>query len=411
VADLKLNYNADLAVSHSDDYDGAEPRPNYGNNPPATLADRIPSAKVIFEADHLHAYALPLFYYLSGDERIREASLDQAEFLHHAYYANDLYGARPIGWMLFNLIDAYGLGGDSRHRDYAWQLVQDLITPAAQVGVSAGTDYNRGFFTRGVNPGERETNTFVHGNILARAYAYLLAYGDPDAAQRDQMLDLLEGLVRFVHVEHWFEYGPGQNDYGYTYWQDLDTAPADPRLDPDGNWQQGWREGWHTQMHGFLLTGDSEFLRQADLMQAKLQQWSSNEFVDWPDRQLLEYLMMHPQSADRWRTLDITAIETAPGDYQLSWVVPPDAVEIRIKHAARSIVPWLGFDRSTRQFEFDPATHVAFFAADNLDAEPAPGPVAQPQLWSVSGLPPGQNFSAKVRLRGIDVEVFSNGFE
>ena len=411
IADQKLGYNADLAVSHSDDYDGEEDRPNFGNALPPSFADAVPSAKVIFEADHLHAYGLPLYYLLSGDERIRDASLDHAEYLHHAYYTNDLYGARPIGWMLFNLVDAYRLGGDARHRDRAWEIVEQTIAPEAQLGVAGGTDYRRGFFTMGITQGERFTNTFVHGNILARAYAYLLEFGDPTPAQRDLMLDLLEGIVRFVHVEHWFEFGPGQNDFGYSYWQDVDSAPADPRLDPDGDWQQGWREAWHTQIHGHLLTGDPEFLRQAGLMQGKLQQWSSSEFVDWPDRQALEVLMMHPERYERWIDLDLQVVDQGAGNYLLSWTVPAGAREIRVKHASRPIVPWLGFDRATRQYSFDPTQFVAFFAAENADGEPAPGIAGQLQSWQVGGIGTNREFAAKVLVGIIDSRVFANGFE
>ncbi|MCP5026178.1 MAG: hypothetical protein GY929_07810 [Actinomycetia bacterium] len=410
----RQRYNADLAMSHSDDYDGADFQPNYGNLlPPApTGADSIPSAKVIFEAEHLHSYGAPLAYFLTGDEALRESYVDFGEFLHHSYYANDLYFDRSIAWMVFVLTDLYRFTGDTTHRDYAWQILETLMLPAAQAGSNPGTDYRRGFFVAGVLPGERLTAGFVHGNIVPRAYAYFLAHGDPAHDQGDSVRGALEGLVRYVASEHWWEFGPDQDDYGFSYYQDVDQTPPDPRTDPL-NWQQGWRETWMTSYWGYVLTGDPEFLRQGDLMQAKLQQYDTAEFHDWPDRQTLEHLTLAPDEHPRWQDLPLTVDDLGGGTSRLTWVVPPGARRFWLRHADRTIVPWLGFDRETRLFALDPLTNIPFFAAADISDEPPPAAPGSTQSHVVAGLPAGTVFAARVEIdpQQANPLIFTDGFE
>jgi hypothetical protein len=94
--------------------------------------------------------------------------------------------------------------------------------------------------------------------------------------------------------------------------------------------------------------------------------------------------------------------------------VPPDAGGYWIKVSDRTVVPWLGFDRTTRQYTFDPATYVPFFAAENVVGEPAPGLPGTQQTMVVSGLDPATtfDFAARVLIAAADASaIFADGFE
>jgi hypothetical protein len=71
-----FNYYADWAVYHSDDYDYSRLQPSPKENNKKTGL-----AKVVFEWEHRHWYGMPLYYYMTGDERIRDAIIDWGEFL------------------------------------------------------------------------------------------------------------------------------------------------------------------------------------------------------------------------------------------------------------------------------------------------------------------------------------------
>ncbi|MCB1628760.1 MAG: hypothetical protein KDI48_13625, partial [Xanthomonadales bacterium] len=420
-AEQKFAYNADQAIYHSDDFDGGRGDIADFNQLPGIEA--IPYAKVIFEGEHPHAYGLRQWYQLSGDERIRESYLDWGEYLFHPVMTGYDVEARGIIWRLYNLIDLWRLSGDDAYRNAAWSLFDtEMLQKTAALGVSDGTDFNRGFYaSRGdtfdiYNTGlpwpDRELASFISGAMYPRSYAALEATA-ATPLQADRARDLLEGVSRFLITEHWWEFGPNPFDYGYPYRQSADNIPPDPR--GDGNWIGGFKEVWPALYHGWRLTGEPEFQRQAERLQLAAQQDFTDEFQDWPDRQQLEHQLWYPQRHPRWVDLPVSATEVG-GQYRLTWTVPANATGYWIKTSPRTIVPWLGFDRNTRNYAFNPAQFVAFFAADNLDGEPAPGPAGSSQAMDLPGLPivASRSFAARVRidpqLAGADV-LLADGFE
>src|SRR5262249_55716253 len=85
------------------------------------------------------------------------------------------------------------------------------------------------------------------------------------------------------------------------------------------------------------------------------------------------------------------------GSWTLSWTVPPGATEYWIKYSDRTIVPWLNYDRYQQTYEKDPAANVAFFAAENVPNEPAPGTPGTTQSFAVRGLDPAKSYDFKAR--------------
>jgi hypothetical protein len=421
-AEQRIAYNADLAVYHSDDFDGsADDAPDFDELP---NSEWVPVAKAIFEGEHRHAYGIPLLYYLSGDERLREAYVDWADWMHHFRAAGFNDYERGIAWNLYNLIDLYRFTGDAAHRDLAWQFLEDEVLPDAIPGAAPGTDWLRGFFasrwvTQNPDPvNGRVVNSFIYAAMLPRSYAYLHDFGDLAALERDRVRDLLDGASRFLSHEHWYEYPGPQGEltvgnFGLPYAQSLDVPrnPPDARLEP--NWWEGFKEGWNAFYFGYLTSGDPEFLRRGELLQwaAAVNPNAWSFYLDWPDRQRLERLLLEPGAFPVWRELPLAVTDLGGGSFRLAWTVPQRAGGYWIKRAERTIVPWLDFDRVTRQFDFPPASFVPFFAAENLDAEPPPGAPGTIQTWTVSGLPAGSRFAARYLQEPIGGFLFADGFD
>ncbi len=419
-ADQKFLYNADLSVYHSDDYDGGRGDVEYFNA--MANIEFIPSARAVFEGEHPHAYGLALWYWLTGDERIREAYLDWGEFLFHPRSLFYDIETRGIIWRLYNLVDLYRFSGLDVYRDAARALFNnELYGRTAVAGVAHGTDFQRGFYAAradtfdvyggGAPFANRSIASFITGAMHARAYAYFGDFGAATELERDRARDLAEGVSRFIATEHWYEYSSTPGDYGYPYRQGADSLPADPR--PEGNWISGFKEVWPALYQGYTLTSDPEFLRQARLLQRTQQTGVSGEFYDWPDRQTLESLLWHPDRHPHWVDLPLTVTPSGNG-FNLSWTVPPGARAYWFKTADRTIVPWLGFNRQTRAFAFSPAGNVAFFAADNLDGEPLPLSAGSPQTFTVTLAPvPNRRFAARVLIdAALPADpIFANAFE
>jgi hypothetical protein len=404
-AEQRLAYNADLSVYHSDDFDASrDDAPFYEELP---NAERVPSAKAIFEGEHRHAYGLGLWYYLSGDERIREAYIDWGDWLHHFQARGFNPYERGLIWNIYNLVDLYRFTGDRKHRDLAWEFLRDeVLNRTAVLRVSPGTDWQRGFyaswsttFEDPVTPWpERFLTSFVMGAMFPRGYAYFHDFGAANELEADRARDVLEGITRFMSNEHWYEYAPlTVRNYGFPYVQSLDRPrdPPDAREEP--NWWGGFKEGWLTFYYGYVTTGDSEFLRRGELLQqaAAFNPESWTWYQDWPDRQRLQHLLEHPDQYAVWRDLPLMVRDNGGGSYTLSWTVPAGARQYWIKYADKPIVPWLNFDRVTRRYQFDPAAFTAFFAATNLTNEPAPAAPGSAQSLTVTGLPAGARFAAR----------------
>ena len=93
--------------------------------------------------------------------------------------------------------------------------------------------------------------------------------------------------------------------------------------------------------------------------------------------------------------LTVTPVNNGGGAYTLSWTVPSGAYAYQIKYSTKPIVEWLGFDKDTRAYQYDPASYTPFFAASNI-SNPAPATAGSTQSVTVTGLPTsGVSFAAK----------------
>ncbi|HBY93339.1 MAG TPA: hypothetical protein DEP84_05125 [Chloroflexi bacterium] len=409
-AEQRLAYNADLASYHSDDFHAAQ----VASEVPELYdpvsdgvrgfeelpnGDKVPQAKAIFEGEHRHASGMALWYYLSGDERFRETYTDWGEYMQTQ--ANWNGWERGLAWNIYNLVDLYRFTGEPVYHDLAWQsLRQEVLDKAAVYRQSAGTDWRRGFFVSESDASEPERSmaAFIKGAMFPRSYAYFHDFAAANRLEADRARDVLEGMVRFVAYELWFEYGQNPGDFGFPYRISADSPPpADVRTMDE--WYGGLKEAYLTFVYGYLLTGDREFLRRGELLQKATAYDTPGGywFQDLPDRQTLQHLLQHTGEYAVWRDLPVSVRNNGGGAYTLSWTVPAGARQYWIKYADKPIVPWLNFDRYTRQYQYDPNQYVPFFAAQNVADEPTPGQPGATETYSISGLDPGKMYNFAVR--------------
>jgi hypothetical protein len=145
-------------------------------------------------------------------------------------------------------------------------------------------------------------------------------------------------------------------------------------------------------------TGDPQYLTRGAILLLGSADGESDQ-LGAPQCQAFVFRDLHQQDAAvGWRPIDdvqVTAL--GAGSYRLSWTVPAGADAYQVKYADKPIVEWLGHDQLTRRFQFDPDDFVAFFAASNIDSEPAPRPAGQRQDLVVSGLAPNQLWHFAIR--------------
>ena len=133
---------------------------------------------------------------------------------------------------------AYGFENPGELLERIVLFDEDALGKVAQLGVSEGTDWNRGFYAAvtdtfdfynsGLPWPDRELGSFVSGGMHPRTWAYLEEFGDGTELEVDSARDALEGVSLFIAHEHWHEYGPTPGDYGFPYRQGADSVPPDP---------------------------------------------------------------------------------------------------------------------------------------------------------------------------------------
>ncbi len=399
-AEQRLLYNTDLAIHHTDDYynpntfdEVPDLQGPYGGVLSFTNLDNaelVPTQKVIFEGEHRHAYGIAEWYYLTGDERFKDAYRDWGEYMRTQGGYNRW--GRGLFWNIYNLVDLYRFTDDVAYQNLAWDYFEAAFLEKTAVHVStgeasSGMDWKRGFYVseNACESTDRSMAPFIKGAMLPRTLAYLYQYGGGTPYQKDRALDVLEAAVRFAGDELWFEYGQEPGNYGFPYRISADSAPPADVREAD-NWYGGYREAFPTFTYGYILTGDTDFLRKGEML---LKSGAANlmgvvSFQEWPDKQALQHLIEHRETYAVWEQTPISTTKNADGAYTVSFTVPENTKAYRLKYSRKTIVDGLEFDRYTRQYTYDPADYIPFFAASNVINEPAPSEAGTTQSMTVT---------------------------
>ncbi len=416
-ADQRFLYNADWAVYHSDNYDASnilKEVPNLagrwgGVNDHFDLpnADKVPKYG-LFDGGHRHAYGLSLWYYLTGDERIRETYIDWGEFVKgEKGWVNY---TRPFAWAIYNLVDLYRFTGDESYRQTAWQWFKEnmLDTPMTK-DRWWGMNWARGFYgaqETWSSKSDRSNAPFILGSMYPRSLSYLYDYVAKTNLERDRVRDVLDGITGFIMNEMWYEYSQKVGDYGFPYRISPDQVPPLDVRQLD-EWYSGTNMAFLSIVHRYILTGDPEYLRRGKMILRTHTETYPYWSQDYPSRHLLQMLVENPSAFPVWKEMDIKAVKNSDGTYSLSWTVPDGAKEYWIKYSDKPIVPWLNFDVYKRTYEYPPDKYTPFFAAQNIDNEPSPAPAGSIQTMKVAGLDPDKTyyFAAKYYIPGQTVTI------
>jgi hypothetical protein len=384
------SWKADQAVMHSDDFDYGTLA--YGETDPEVEDPDGWNGRGLnttFENEHPHWLTLPLLYWLTGNERLREASSEYCEW--RRYRAGNrsygpIYGKGMSSLRLWSrawrdIALAWEFTREPRYYDDMVRMTEAVVSSREAPGIK-GRSLTRGYLYVGDwSNAARPIRLFfldaVHGTDSREAYRLL-----PDGALREDLRDYLVGLAYFT-----IETRLGSENIGFPYTYNLDAATT-PGTRGD---QIGL-----LMAHGWEWTGDPFFLRTSNELA-----WRTIVDEDWERGSESATLVrcwadLHQAERDvGW----IRDLEIAGGDgtYQLRWTAPAHASEYIVKYAEQPLVDNLWFDAVTRTWRHDPDQYAPFWAAANVQGEPAPGAAGTRESMTISGLDPAKSWRFAVR--------------
>jgi hypothetical protein len=414
-----------------------------------------------YDEEHYHWYGMPDYYFMSGDETVKDAILDGYADWHlntTAQQAGNYPGTSNSRSVGVTLLSAARVGtflraiGQTSEADtvlnnaaalYNFAIVPVLCTNAEQSsqGCTTGatlseplkweTDWkNFGVSrTRGIVWKGGGASTWCGVDRLPAYYRFYSTWASGafnvlglwELAQAKgtgwneywRALDLAYGIIQGANDEFWFEQGNGRWD------------------------QDGWRSGTAFDRPGNCTvspeTGSPAFDQQYFVPQPILSHWmlyyvkhqidGSTDWVSDVRKSLLKSVnytgsgtadfygyqigaVIHAATTGSARTLQTRPItsfaDNGGGSYTIGWTVPSGAQSYRIKWGAKQLVDWIGFNPSTNTFRGNPNTTMPWFAATNVPA-PAPAAAGATQSLTISTGRSGlsaANFSVKAYVGG-----------
>lgn len=374
------------------------------------------------DAEHPHWYGMTDYYFMTGDETIKDQILDGVKdrFLNSQIkIANGkLPDSRDLGVYLMGIAHLYSFleaisDADAAKlipiadRSLALQVFPELNLSGFGdekppiVGLAGSQGISR---TRGVQYGCCNSDSW--GNLSGRVGApfrqAILAQGMWELAQAfgprwpnyNLTTDLAYGISQWCLTEG---YGspprqkPNAMNSGfiYTIFLDLPNNTSKFYLQP-GDGQTNW--------YSFYLTaayvGDLSWRRKFEwLMQRISQSHSQSIFAEYGSNLIQAVVdeIIDPPALELI-TVPLKVTDSGPGTYRLVWTVPPGARSYRIKYyPGKTIVDWIGFDPGANKFRGDPHTTWPWFAANDAGDVPSPASPGSTQTYVFKG-EPSQNY-------------------
>ena len=404
MAESRTNYNADWSIFHSDNYDlSAQGKGKWRIDSPQKDADKAELAKVVFEWEHPHWYGMPLYYYVTGDERIKEAVLDWAEYVKETH-SNITMGPYPRvwGWGMYTLAAMYDFTGDKSFMDMAdenfkW-LLQQRLDPQKPWS-TLFIDWDRGYIAGGSGSGWDSEPGIKPGLMIGYVifdglYNYYLHMDDKNPL-KDKVFDVLEGLSDFMYREPYVE---GVKREHWAFW-----LPYIYNLNDKSKSNHEYRllkMALNVNLAPYLLNGDDKWLERMDkiIRMAAWDRdgvWAGYGFIDHPGVQGILYQRLHPRkhTSAPMPVEDLTATVNS-GKVTLGWTVPEDAVRYQIKYSTKKMAESLRFNPDTRAYKYDPAEYANWWAGENVNNEPQPLSSGAKQSFVIDGLKPGSYYFA-----------------
>ncbi len=442
-------HNADKAIKHSDDFAGARDPFSLPNS------DKIGFSP--FDGEHKHAQHLPYYYFLSGDERIKEGIYDYGDSVGGGLtwarvLANDIKDKTLMWRFMENIGDkANAQLWLSRLDALIDQLlkssVQNLPDGQSYANLPNGIHRQRGFYkpSDGISPkinGAPTTlstvSSLLHGHYLTEAlwyYVRLRPLAGPSPLVEETQ-DLLLGWGYFHNNEFWHERNGGINiqDYGN---QDLNHAPEysdafiasqDPSYAYLNNHFANNQDNIYSILIPYNFTGRTENLKRAEKYLKKLiangncSATSSINNFWWCNHEAVQHMaflrvknIVPPKHV---KLSDLKWTYKGSGTFELSWTVPPGATDYILKYSNRPIVEHHGFNDEDvpgtfdddglrtfdgtgtvvppRTYKYDPDKYWAWWDSLNLKTipnPPQPAAAGTVQTFTITGLPDDPHLS------------------
>jgi hypothetical protein len=350
----------------------------------------------IFDDEHPHWPSMILYYWLTGDERIREAIEDYGEYRRfragHPYWGA-IHGGGLNHFRLWSrafrdMALLYEFTGEPRYLE-SLRTMAGALTGTIETGTSRGRNLQRGYFYFG-DPEDtrRRIHLFFLTEIHPIAVREVLRVLPEDDPLRETLRDYLTGLAWFTLREA--QVDPKAPGYPYGYYASEVNTETGNRGDQTGI----------LLVHGYEQTGDRAFIDRARRLT-----WRVIEAQhELRASELSTHIRIHA-----WLHRDRTAIDliepdaerNLDGSWTLRWRVPRGARRYVIRVGRKPLVANLDFDQATRTYRIDPRNAMNLWAAENLADEPRPLPAGHLQEWRTAVLPEGWDHFA--------VQVFRNG--
>lgn len=415
-------FQAEMFLPHSDGFDwrnlphANQPNPelNGFGQPTAVSLNASQAHRPWRDQEHGHWYGMPDYYFMTGDETIREAMIDQASdwYLNPNTYQNGafggLYNTRSIGIQLISaarFAKFLAAIGDPNAEAvlnqgvnvYLSQVKPELCVSGFPAGcnpgpVNGGPWNTQGVSrTRGVPWGSagssgtwcgvsrsyRLTSPF-QAAILIQGLLELREAKGPSWSEYMTALDLAHGIAQWNLTEAYVDDGSGRWDInGFRFALVLDvpnncSAPGEspePNVNPVAN-QTTTMTFWAMYLAEASTNWQTKFRINLQKLAAALGMLTS-DFGSYQPAAIIDVLTKPSPGGSR--NVPIASVTSnGGGSYTISWVAPAGAQRYRVKWGPKRIVDWIGFDPINNTFLGDPAQTMPWFAAMEASGAPAP---------------------------------------
>jgi hypothetical protein len=371
-------FDAITAISYADDYEqNTQPQPVTQDSQPkqrSMIGNGI-------DAEHAHILSMPIAYFLTGDEGIKDALLEYGRQLdgwqrRGFFQIPETQYFRAWSRIYRNLAILYeftcNLGEcNKKYREYVERATEDLLDSrdAPHLGLKSprGRNMERGYIywdSELTTPATgRLVHSFFHTQIHFEAVwqvLRILNHYESPYRRSHEVEDYLLGLSRFFFDEFYDEFGSGVTQAGFQYDYPLDKPYARPiKLMP--------QDVSRAALFIYVQTGNTSYLEkgygQIWRTMKDANHRNPSEFQD----QALMHAWLHKPI--HWLPLDVS-VERTGQTYHLSWREPAPGSKYEIKFSDKPIIDWLGFDRVTRSYKHDPTSFSSYFAANRLASNP-----------------------------------------
>ena len=400
------------------------------------------------DQEHAHWYGMGDYYFLTGDETVKDQMLDGVgdRFLNTSTIVGTghLWNTRAVGAQLMGLaryrrfLNVIGDTADITPLDsiadstLSISVFPELCVSGYPTGCNPATALSRGVSrTRGIADGGHDVGSDNNcaagkGANIRCVKPWMMAIqeegmweiaqargeswpnnrtGVPNPYQL--VLDLAYGMANWTSNED-FVSGTnyGDSSLKYDLAMDYPNPMAIPTAGTDNLEQFEFNYFLLSQYQGNLTAAQRRQFELTYLHMAAGTSFNANK-IDDHDMYISSALlqsMRHPWGALRDVPLSVT--HTGDGSYSLAWIAPAGGQGYRIKYATQAIVDWIGFNPKTNSFVGNPAISINWFAAPEVirssqsTCPPLPVAVGTRQSCTITGLDPKQiwHFAMKASL-------------